>query len=81
MMFDGGCGSERDVLEHVTEMRPHDSGRLIVHMRDGTTILASRARSRELRCEAVSSVRSDEIAPGRAARLDSRRVSHLTSDL
>ncbi len=44
-------------LEHVAEMRPHENGRLVIHMQDGTTIVASRARSKELRKAAVGSIR------------------------
>ena len=36
-------------LDFVRHLVPYDAGRLMVEMRDGTKILASRARSRALR--------------------------------
>ena len=36
-------------LDHVRQFERHDDGRLVVIMADGTRILASRSRSRELR--------------------------------
>ena len=40
-------------LDHVSALAPYDGARLQVEMRDGTKILASRARSRELRHLAI----------------------------
>jgi len=36
-------------LDHVSALVPYDATRLQVEMRDGTKIMASRTRSRELR--------------------------------
>lgn len=36
-------------LNHVARVEPYDSGRLVVRMRDGATVVASRSRSTELR--------------------------------
>jgi len=36
-------------LDHAKSLEPHDQTRLVVEMRDGSRIVASRARSRELR--------------------------------
>jgi len=36
-------------VDYIAAMEPFDATRLQVQMRDGTTLIASRARSRELR--------------------------------
>jgi two-component system LytT family response regulator len=40
-------------LDFVSQLVPYDGSRMLIEMRDGTKILASRARSRELRQRAV----------------------------
>jgi two-component system LytT family response regulator len=40
-------------LDHVSALVPYDGSRLQVEMRDGTKIMASRTRSRELRHLAI----------------------------